>query len=321
LIAEAPLDHVSCSGSMKVLVKILPPSRRTRDGGALYYRRIMTRQERSKMGAEAKYLGACGTSLVLTACVLAFASPAGAASRALQPKNPDAVKSAPVTGVIDGDTIVLDTGAEVRLTGIQAPKLPLGRKGFRPWPLAREAKSAMESLSLRQRVRLDYTGHRHDRWGRLLAHVHAGDTWLQREMLLRGLARVYTFSDNRSHAADLYAAEKAARSARRGIWALNWYRPLTPEEADNRIGTFQLVEGTPKNIAIVRGRAYLNYGTDWKTDFTVSIASRYMKLFRAAGVNVLSMRNQRVRVRGWIVRRNGAMIAVTHPEQIEKLPQ
>jgi micrococcal nuclease len=44
-----------------------------------------------------------------------------------------------------------------------------------------------------------------------------------------------------------------------------------------------------------------------------------MKLFRAAGVDILSMRNQRVRVRGWLIRRNGPMIAVTHPEQIEKL--
>lgn len=271
------------------------------------------------MGAEAKYRSACGISVLLTACVLAFADPSHAASRALPPKNPDAVKSAQVTGVIDGDTVVLDTGAEVRLTGIQAPKLPLGRKGFRPWPLAREAKSAMESLSLRRRVRLEYAGRRHDRWGRLLAHIHAGDSWLQQEMLLQGLARVYTFPDNRSHAAELYAAEEAARSARRGIWALDWYRPLTPEEAGTRIGTFQLVEGTPKNIAIVRGRAYLNYGTDWKADFTVSIAPRYLKLFRASGVDILSMRNQRVRVRGWVVRRNGAMIAVTHPEQIEKL--
>ena len=221
--------------------------------------------------------------------------------------------------MIDGDTFVLETGAEVRLTGIQAPKLPLGRKGFRPWPLAREAKSVMETLSLRRRVRLEYSERRHDRWGRLLAHVHAGDVWLQREMLLRGLARVYTFPDNRNHAAALYAAEGTARSARRGIWALDWYRPLTAAEAHNRIGTFQLVEGTPKNIAIVRGRAYLNYGTDWKTDFTVSIAPQYMKLFRASGVDVRSMQNQRIRVRGWVVRRNGAMITVTHPEQIEKL--
>jgi micrococcal nuclease len=261
-------------------------------------------------------------SFALAALAVTAVSTAGlaeAASRKLPPKNPEAIKSAWVTGIVDGDTVVIDTGAEVRLTGIQAPKLPLGRKGFRAWPLAREAKNTLAKLSLNQRVRLVYPGNRHDRWGRLLAHLHAGDTWLQREMLVQGLARVYTFPDNRRHAVALYTAERAARAARRGIWALDWYRILNPAEAENRLGTFQLVEGTPKNVAIVRGRAYLNYGENWKTDFTVSIAPRQMKLFRAAGVDILSMRNQRVRVRGWLTRRNGPMITVTHPEQIEKL--
>jgi len=46
-----------------------------------------------------------------------------------------------------------------------------------------------------------------------------------------------------------------------------------------------------------------------------------MKLFRAADVDILKMLNHRMRVRGWLVRRNGPMIAVTHPEQIEVLNQ
>jgi endonuclease YncB( thermonuclease family) len=175
-----------------------------------------------------------GVALALTCTT----DPAGAAPRKLPSKNPEVVKSAVVTGVVDGDTVVLDTGAEVRMTGIQAPKLPLGRKGFRVWPLAREAKKALATLSLNQRVRLEYAGRRHDRWGRLLAHVHAGDIWLQRDMLLQGLARVYTFPNNRKHAAALYTAERTARAARRGIWALDWYRILTPAEAEHRPGTF-----------------------------------------------------------------------------------
>lgn len=271
------------------------------------------------MAIVSKLQRAAGFGVLLGMVFLTFGNTAEAASRKLPPQNPQAVASALIVRVVDGDTVVLDTGAEVRLTGIQAPKLPLGRKGFRAWPLAGKAKAVLETLSLRQRVRLEYTGRRHDRWGRLLAHLHTGDTWLQREMLIRGLARVYTFSDNRKHATILYAAEQTARAARRGIWALDWYRLLTPQDADSRIGTFQLVEGTPKNIAIVRGRAYLNFGTDWKTDFTVAVSPRFLKLFRTSGVDIMSMKNRRVRVRGWLVRRNGPMIAATHPEQIEKL--
>lgn len=246
-----------------------------------------------------------------------LSDPAQALARKLPVKNPEAVKTARVTAVVDGDTVKLDTGAEVRLTGIQAPKLPLGRKGFRPWPLAAEAKAALTALSRGQQVRLDYTGQPHDRWGRLLGHMYVGDNWMQREMLLRGLARVYTFPDNRHHATALYAAERTARNAGRGIWALNWYRIVAAADTDRHIGTFQLVEGTVVSTAIVRGRGYLNFGADWRSDFTVSIAPKHMKLFRAAGVDIRSLQNRPLRVRGWLVRRNGAMISVTHPEQIE----
>ena len=53
---------------------------------------------------------------------------------------------ATVAGVIDGDTVRLDDGRQVRLVGIQAPKLPLGRPEFEPWPLADAAKAALAGL-------------------------------------------------------------------------------------------------------------------------------------------------------------------------------
>ena len=51
----------------------------------------------------------------------------------------EAVEEARVVEVIDGDTVVLEDGRQVRLVGIQAPKLALGRPGFRAWPSARFA--------------------------------------------------------------------------------------------------------------------------------------------------------------------------------------
>ena len=47
-----------------------------------------------------------------------------------------------VVDVVDGDTLFLDNGVQVRLVGIQAPKLPLGRRNFKTWPLAKDAKKA-----------------------------------------------------------------------------------------------------------------------------------------------------------------------------------
>ena len=40
-------------------------------------------------------------------------------------------------------------------------------------------------------------------------------------------------------------------------------------------------------------------------------------MFREAGTDPLSLEGKRIRVRGWLKRCNGPMIAATHPKQIE----
>lgn len=247
---------------------------------------------------------------------------AGVHAYALEPAL-DALEHGPkarVVEVVDGDTVVLDSGLEVRLVGIQAPKLPLGRPGFPTWPLAAEAKAAAAALCLGQAVTLAYGGREIDRYGRLLAQLHTADgTWVQGALLERGLARVYTFADNRARAAEMLALERRARDARRGIWANGFYAVRAASEpAHIPVGSFELVEGQVSEAAVVKGRGYLNYGPDRRTDFTVTVAAKSMRGFGgAAGFE--AYRGQTLRVRGWVERRDGPMIEATHPEQIEVL--
>lgn len=227
-----------------------------------------------------------------------------------------------VSGVIDGDTLVLADGREVRLTGIQAPKLPLGRPNFPVWPLAEGAKSALERLVSNQQVTLYVDGARQDRYQRVLAHpVTGAGTWLQGEMVRLGLARVYSFADNRRMAPALYDREREARLQRRGIWALEHYAVRTPQPesllAD--AGTFQVVEGRIVDAAKVRSRLYLNFGADYKTDFTASVERRAWSMFEDGQLEPETWTGKRIRVRGWIKDFNGPLIEVTHPEQIEVL--
>lgn len=233
----------------------------------------------------------------------------------------EAARAGNVARAVDGDTLVLETGIQVRLVGLQAPKLPLGRAGFAKWPLADEAKAALESLTLGKALTLSYGGQRIDRHGRLLAHLADGSgRWIQGAMLEAGMARVYSFADNRARIAEMLERERAARAARRGIWAHPFYAVRTPEEAGRHVGSFQIVEGRVLSAAVVRQRGYLNFGPDWKTDFTVSVTPRDARRFRAAGVDIAGLGGRSVRVRGWLRRYNGPMIEATHPEQIELLP-
>jgi endonuclease YncB( thermonuclease family) len=229
--------------------------------------------------------------------------------------------TARVAEVVDGDTVALDDGRQVRLVGLQAPKLPLGRPGFPTWPLAEEAKAALEGLVLGRTVELRHGGARRDRHGRALAHLYRDDgLWVQGEMLGRGLARVYTFADNRALAADLYARERAARAAGRGIWGHSFYALRTPETVGRDVGTFQVVEGRVVKAARVKGTVFLNFGPDWRTDFTARIAGGALKLFAGTGVDPLALEGRTVQLRGWVSSRDGPMIELTHPEQIEAPP-
>lgn len=231
-----------------------------------------------------------------------------------------------VVEVIDGDTVVLNNGREVRLVGIQAPKLPLGRKGFEAWPLAEEAKAALEDIVFGKEVALRLGQRPEDRHGRILAHIDLADgTWVQGEMLARGMARVYSFADNRALVAEMLTFERAARADKRGIWALDYYRPRTATElaGDSRrfLDRYELVEGTVLNAAEVRGRGYLNFGEDWKSDFTASLAPDAVRRFAAEGIDLGDYQDRPVRLRGWVKSFNGPLIEITHPEQIEFLDE
>ncbi len=227
-----------------------------------------------------------------------------------------------VVEIIDGDTLVLADGRQVRLVGLQAPKLPLGRPGFKAWPLAEEAKAALARLSLGRSVTLGYGGRRIDRHGRVLAHLFDGaGVWIQGALIDLGMARVYSFADNRALVPALLAREAAARRSARGIWALRAYAVRDAAAIPERLSGFELVEGRVVEVATVRKRTYLNFGADWRSDFTVTIAPKTRRLFEAAGIDPQIYQGKWVRVRGWLKSYNGPLIEATHPEQIEVIEE
>jgi endonuclease YncB( thermonuclease family) len=228
-----------------------------------------------------------------------------------------------IGAVHDGDTIRFKDGdADIRLVGIQAPKLPQGRRVPTAWPMADESRGALRALLEKHSITLRLATTPRDRNGRILAHLVRDDgLWIQQTMLQEGWARVYTFPDNRLFADALYAAETVARRARRGLWAHSDYAIRTPDPTalKSDIGSFQIVEGKVADTARVRGRAYLNFGDDYRTDFTASIPPDAMRLFTAAKLDPLSLKGRSVRVRGYIRDFNGPSLDLTHPEQIEVL--
>jgi len=231
-----------------------------------------------------------------------------------------------VVQVTDGDTVVLDNGLVVRMIGTQAPKLPLGREDYPTWPLAEDSKAALEALALNKTVRLGYGGEAVDRYDRALAHVfveaEGGEVWAQQSMVSQGLARVYSFPDNRACLDLLMAFETRARAMGLGIWSDPYYSVRAAERPGDLAalaGHYELVEGRVLLADKAGGRVFLNFGRSWRSDFTAVIEAAALRLFAADGFDPLMLEGALVRIRGWVDTRDGPRIEVTHPEQIEVL--
>ena len=254
--------------------------------------------------------------------LLALALPDAAGGAAIPlPAGLAAEGAARVVEVIDGGMVLLDDGETVRLAGIEVPRLRPGGAAHDAEPLAADARQALAGLVQGRRVGLAYGSAQRDRHGRLRAHlVRIRDSvWIQGALLAAGLARVHSLVDDRAAVAEMLIHERGARTERRGLWAAPRYRVRAAAEAGAALRSFQLIEGRVRAAAVVRGRGYLNFGEDWREDFTVSIAPRDRRRFEAAGIAVETYEGRLVRVRGWIESFNGPMIEATHPEQIEIL--
>ena len=171
---------------------------------------------------------------------------------------------ATVASVKDAETLELTDGTIVRLIGAKTPQTPLGWHGDEPWPLVAEAGDMTKRLASGAEVELRFGGNRTDRHGYKLAQVYVlrdGTLqWLQQELVKAGLARVYSFRDNRTCVEALLAEEAEARAAKRGIWNSWAYRVLDAADTEklSRLShSYQLVEGVvaaaPTATCQVRG--------------------------------------------------------------------
>ncbi len=237
------------------------------------------------------------------------------------------VSSGRVDKVIDAQTILLKDGKIVRLLSIEYP----AAAGDEPGASSIAAKARLDRLlpesaevmlyQKRNRVADDKTG-RVNRMGHILAHLVKKDKeeWINGTLVAEGLAWVATDAANPDMADQLYALEQKARSGGKGLWAKDsGLGLLTPETASEGDGAFRVVEGTVNRAATSKNNLYLNFGDDWKKDFTVMISSEQRRLLSRKGIDPMALSGQKIRVRGWLRQWNGPLMELESPERLEIL--
>jgi micrococcal nuclease len=284
----------------------------------------------------ARFIASAGTRVAIAIALTLFASnPSLQAQDQTPPATPAAepetctLEPGPVktaARVIDGETIQLDDGSEVRLIGALAPRARDAAADASAWPAEQDAIAALTELVLGRSVKLAYGGRKTDRYGRHVAHLFVEtdgtSQWVQGAMLSAGHARVYGLPENFACARELYAHEDLARQERRGIWSIALYRPKPAALPGPLLGarsTFQIVEGRVTNVSRTKSAVYLNFGSDWNSDFTVRIGKPVLSRNAQWAAALETLKDRDVSVRGWIERRNGPMIEAFDPSQIEVL--
>jgi endonuclease YncB( thermonuclease family) len=242
--------------------------------------------------------------LVIAAAALALVAGRAAAQEACQFT---AIGAGEVAAVRDGRTLLLADGRELRLAGIEVTD---------------ESRAALQDLAGGRRLRLQASSTAPDRYGRLVAFAFAGESRqsLQLALLAQGKARVSARVGNKACADALLAAERAARSERRGLWADPNFAPLTPENHARlraQRGRFTLIEGKVLSVRESGGTIYVNFGRRWTRDLSVIILRRNQRSFAAAGIEPQRLQGRRIRVRGLVEQRRGPVIEADAPEQIE----
>jgi micrococcal nuclease len=130
---------------------------------------------------------------------------------------PAAAGAQRVRQIFDGDTISVSGVGVVRLIGVDAPEKTGGYRESEPFGDA--AARFLRALLEGQTVRLEFDGPRKDAYNRTLAYVFLGDGRLANvEVIRAGWAETYRRFEFRRKP-DFLAAERAAQTARRGMWA------------------------------------------------------------------------------------------------------
>jgi len=250
--------------------------------------------------------------LGIAALVAMAAGHAVAASPAASQDCLPETQEAEALEVTDPRTILLRDGRALRLAGIEPAGL-----------LAEDVDQAEGALRDRLRailqgvpIQIALISDAPDRYGRSPAIVVAEGSVVQETLLREGLAIAFGTDDPPLCFERFLAAEQEARRERRGIWAKASVASAFPDALQSRIGHFAVFEGRVRTVGNRRATTYLNFGDWWREDVTIEIAAADRKRF--GGEEALAaLAGARVRIRGFLTEKDGPMMIVRSPMQIE----
>jgi endonuclease YncB( thermonuclease family) len=239
------------------------------------------------------------------------------------------MESRAVTRVERVAAFTLDDGSRLKLMSLSVPSARDVAASTGDWQPEVDAQAAIAALVSDPRIEIVATGAFRDRYGRRVAHVYGvsrdvGRIWLQAAIIDEGHARVAPLPSETMCLRELFAREAVARAKRAGLWANPAYAVRSaqdPRLLQKLVGTFQIIEGWVAAVGMSRNEVFLNFGRDWKWDFTAAVDLKRSDDRKALTARLKNLKGRLVRVRGFIERRNGPFIALATADAVEELPE
>lgn len=159
---------------------------------------------------------------------------------------------------------------------------------------------------------------RSNRLNQKLVHAisRTDNIWVQGWLLAQGYARAFPTDMAPEAAGSMYALETKAREAGKGLWSVPENAVLDAGHAQTAIGSVGIISGRIHTITQMQTMLYLNFGTDWKKDFTIGLSSRMRQLLAKQGVDPRQWSGRDIVVRGFIESYYGPFINLTTPAQL-----
>lgn len=223
-----------------------------------------------------------------------------------------------VEQAVSGDTLLSADGEILSLAAVKAPELWQPDDAYRSWPHAERSRSQLAELTRGQVLELFCDGETKTFDNKLIAHaLLPNGHWLQHQMVEKGMVFVFPLATQVLGLNELYAAELVARSRQDGLWSdLDLLAEASEQVQTSR---FKIVTGKVVAAARVGNRLFLNFGENWRTDFTVEIPSRALRRFKQRDINPIVFQDSLVEVRGWVTWKGGPHILLDGPGQIRVL--
>ena len=140
------------------------------------------------------------------------------------------------------------------------------------------------------------------------------EIFVNEKLISSGYGVLFTYPPNVKYVNDFTSAQESARRQARGIWAVNSI--VNADDAHKHIGEFAIVRGKVLSCYDSGGAIFLNFGSDYRKDFTIVIFKKNEKYFIEAGIPPCQYRGRTVEVVGKIKEYNGPEIIVRHPSQL-----